>query len=84
MPLCLQGVEPDLTFFLDIDPEVGLKRLPASKDRLESEDIEFHQKIRQAYQEIAKREPDRCRILNAHLDPKEVHSQAMHVLASYW
>jgi len=59
---------PDLTFFLDVDPLIGLQRTKRiSKenaaagewDRMEAEKIEFHQLVRSAFVEIAKAEPER-------------------------
>src|SRR5437764_981746 len=65
-PRLIRGLErltagdlvPDLTFILDIDPRVGLQRAAARRqsaqaDRFEQETIEFHDKLRQAYQAIA-------------------------------
>ena len=48
------GMQPDLTFFLDIDPEKGLMRAASHSkpDRLEQEKLEFHQKVYQGYQKI--------------------------------
>jgi dTMP kinase len=62
-----QNLKPDLTLYLDIDPLLGLKRvkkepLRASKgglDRIESEHLSFHQKIREGFHLIAKKEPER-------------------------
>lgn len=73
-------VLPDLTLCLDIDPLIGLKRVQAtgaSKDRIESEVLLFHQNIRRAYHEIAKKEPKRFHLLDASLSPEEVYKQAM-------
>ena len=61
-------LEPDLTFYLDIDPLVGLERAErssGSKDRMESESISFHQKIRKAFHSMAQKEPSRIRQLDA-------------------
>ena len=54
--ICLQGFAPDLTFFLDIHPEQGLHRVNqrGQADRIESESLEFFDKVSCAYhQEIA-------------------------------
>lgn len=71
------GLEPDLTLFLDIDPAVGLKRLPQAPDKIESESLLFHQKIREAYHRMAKREPRRFVILDASLPPEHVLQNAL-------
>lgn len=55
---------PDLTVLLDIDPVVGLSRV-TSPDRLESEPIEYHQRVRQAFLDIASTDPQRYLIVDA-------------------
>ncbi|MBC8065806.1 MAG: dTMP kinase [Chlorobia bacterium] len=57
-------LQPELTFLLDIDPVVGLARLK-SKDRMDREPIEFHQKVRDGFLALAMAEPDRWRVLDA-------------------
>ena len=69
------GLQPDLTFYLDIDPILGLSRVQRSKDRIEAEDIAFHQKIREAYLAIAKNEPDRFRVIDASRAPEQVYEE---------
>ncbi len=84
--LCLfatKDLEPDITLYLDIDPHEGLKRVERSKDRIEKEDIAFHQKIRLAYLQIAKQEPKRFHVLDASQSPDDVVRQALHVLDSH-
>ena len=73
-----QDLVPDLTFYLDLDPNVGFKRVNSrSLDRIESEKITFHQKVREAYHLLAKQEPNRLHILNANQSPEDVLSAAM-------
>jgi dTMP kinase len=79
-----QGLNPDLTLYLDIDPKIGLERVKRSKDRIEQEEIAFHQKIRATYLEIAKKEPKRFHILNAAQSPDNVFAQAAALLSPYW
>lgn len=74
------NLEPHLTFYLDIDPELGLKRLACNrppKDRIESEELLFHQKVRRTFCEIAKKEPQRFHVLDATLSSEDVWIQAM-------
>jgi len=68
---------PDLTVILDIPPEEGLARAAkrrgdAAVDRFEGEAFDFHKKLREAYLELAEREPDRCVVVNASADPGTV------------
>ena len=81
--LCLfagSGLQPDLTFYLDIDPEIGLRRAMderGSKDRLESESLSFHKKIRGAFHAMAKKEPSRIYQLDGELSPDTILKQAL-------
>lgn len=58
------GLQPDMTFLLDLSPEVGLERI-AKKDRLDSEPLEFHRRVRQGFLVEAARDPGRWRVLPA-------------------
>lgn len=61
-----QGVKPDLVVLLDISPVLGLARKKAGKqDRFEREDMEFHQRVRKGYLELAAREPERWLVIDA-------------------
>jgi len=73
--LIIGGIEPTITFILDIDPEIGLKRTSNRGDkenRFENYDLDFHNKIRQAFLKIADSEKERCIIINAELSEKEI------------
>lgn len=72
-----QGVEPHLTFYLDLDPKIGLSRLRQERDKIEGEKMLFHQKIRQAFHRIAEKERTRFHILDASQTPDQVFKQAM-------
>jgi len=64
--LVVNGFTPDLTIILDIPPEVGLKRATAGEeDRYERMNLEFHQRLRAGFLDIAGREPERCAVLDA-------------------
>jgi dTMP kinase len=65
----------DLTLVLDVPVELGLERVKlrrgeAKPDRFEAENLDFHQRLRQAYLAIAAAEPDRCVVIDAS-EPKE-------------
>lgn len=65
---------PDFTLLLDVDPEVGMKRVVkerATKDRLESEALQFHREVREAYLHLADKYPERITIIDAS-EPLEV------------
>lgn len=63
--LATSGLKPNLTFVFDIDVETALTRVGKSQDRMESAGIEFFEKTRRGYLEIAKQEPDRVKVINS-------------------
>lgn len=63
--LATSGLKPDLTFVFDIDIETALSRVGKTKDRMESAGLEFFEKTRTGYLEIAKQEPDRVKVINS-------------------
>jgi dTMP kinase len=63
-----EGLLPHLTVLLDLDPAVGRARLDTSRtryDRLEAEQLEFHERVRAAYRALADAEPERFLVLDA-------------------
>lgn len=74
------GLAPDVTFLLDIDPAQGLARI-ASKDRLDSEPLDFHKRIRDGFLAEAAQTPRRWVILDASRPPAEVLEAARAVLS---
>lgn len=77
-----QGLYPHLTLYLDIDPETGLGRASKArdKDRIEAETIAFHEKIRDAYLTIHKKDPYRFHLIDATLSPADVFAAAMKLI----
>jgi dTMP kinase len=71
-----QGLKPDLTLLLDIDVSEGLKRKARGGEwnRLDAYDLEFHERVRQGYLELARNEPWRWVIIDAGLPPRQVKS----------
>ncbi len=71
----LDDFRPDLTLVLDLDVETGLARATsrgAQESRFENFDRDFHEKLRQAFLDIAKRNPDRCEVIDARAEPDAV------------
>jgi dTMP kinase len=56
---------PDLTILLDLPPSAGLGRRHSSADRLESEPLEFHQRVRTGFLALAAAHPARYLVLDA-------------------
>jgi dTMP kinase len=78
-------LKPDLTIILDVPVEVGMKRAAARRgnaapDRFESEDVKFHQDLRDAYRELAELEPQRCVLIDASADANTVAANVWTVL----
>ncbi len=72
------GLVPDLTIVLDVPVKVGLGRARRRRrrmDRLEIENLEFHQRVREGYLAIAKEEPQRVVVINSRRNPKRVHNE---------
>lgn len=66
------GLAPDLTILLDLAPVTGLSRRLSSADRLESEPVEFHQRVRAGFLRLAQTEADRYLVLNADRPESEI------------
>jgi dTMP kinase len=75
----LGAFRPDLTLILDVPADQGLARSAkrgGSGTRYESMGLEFHAKLREAFLDIAKREPDRCFVIDA-TEPKDAVAAAI-------
>ena len=66
------GLVPDLTVLLDLSPAAGLSRRAPSADRLESEPIDFHKRVRQGFRALAAAEPGRYLVIDATLPPEQI------------
>jgi dTMP kinase len=68
------GLQPDLTVLLDVPPETGLARARGRSvaDRMESESLEFHQRVRETFRVLAEGAPDRYLVLDASLGADEL------------
>jgi len=82
--IACQGLKPDLTICIDIDTETGLARAMArggSETRLEEQAIEFHHKVREAYHELAQREPRRFRLIDGNGTPEAIAAKVWEQVA---
>lgn len=75
--VAINGLVPDLTIILDLDPEEGLRRATARRgdegaDRFEKETLEIHRLRRQAFLDIADAEPERCVVVDAARDADRI------------
>lgn len=79
----IDNVMPDLTFFLDLSPEEGIKRIKSrsrESDRLDQEKIDFHQKVYEGYQIVNKMFKDRIVIIDASLDRDTIAKQISSII----
>jgi dTMP kinase len=68
------GLKPDLVVLLDIDPQTGLARVGrrGEADRLERESVDFHERVRQGFLDLAAADPARYLVLDGSRDEKEL------------
>ncbi len=69
-----------MTIVFDVDSAVAQKRVGKEKDRLESEGLEFHNKVRMGYLKIAQEEPKRVRVVDANKSIEEVYEQTKRIV----
>ncbi len=77
------GVVPDLTFLIDLDVRVALQRRQKSErnvDRLESEGIQFQERVRQGYLETAKEELDRIHVIAGDRSVDRIHEEIWQIV----
>ncbi|NPV71115.1 MAG: dTMP kinase [Firmicutes bacterium] len=75
------GLMPDLTLLLDVDPGTGTKRRSCrAPDRIEGRAGEYHQKVREGYLAIARREPGRVKVVDASLDIRVVGEEILGIV----
>ena len=79
------GLQPDLTFLLDIDVEVGLNRRIINDEemnRLDLEAIAFHKRVRAGYHELVASDPDRWIVINADRSPEIIQTELQEILSN--
>ncbi len=75
-----EGLVPDLTVLLDVDPEAARERFTEALDRLESEPLEFHSRVRAGFLGLAAADPARYLVVDAGQPPAAVTSAIRHRL----
>ncbi len=82
--LACRGVRPDLTFLFDIDLETSLERAKARSrlDRMDSQAVDFYQRVRAGYQKIAEREPRRFCVIDGRAPITQVAAEVWRSVAA--
>jgi len=77
----VQNLSPDMTVLLDVGLRTGFKRLHrrnqrhgTEKDRIESENMAFHKRVREGYLDLAAKKPERFRVVDANRPEAKVHA----------
>ncbi len=75
------GLRPDITFLIDLPVKEALKRIRSrERDRIESEELEFHERVRRGFIEIAKSEPERVVVLDGRRGIGEIFKEVIRKL----
>lgn len=80
------SARPNLTLIFDLDPETGLERARSrgdavSEDRYERKGLAFHHKLREGFLDILRRDPNRCRLVDASLSVDEVGESVWNIVS---
>ena len=77
----LIGINPDITFLIDMDPEIALDRAlnrATNEDRFENYGINFQRQLRQNFLDMANNHSDRIKIIDGNRSPQQVAAQIIH------
>lgn len=79
-----EGLWPELTFLIDVDPAIAKSRIPedAPFDRLEAEKQDFHVRVREHYLTLAARHPERIKIVDGSKTPAEVFEEVISIYSA--
>ncbi len=80
--IATEGLLPEITFFFDLDPKIGLGRIGSRGviDRMEREKFEFHQMVYDGYKELAKRNKKRIKRLDATQSRAKISSEILEMV----
>lgn len=83
--IAINNYKPDLTFLLDLPVAEGLRRIQKRKqiDRLEQEDVPFHERVREGYLALAAREAGRIKVINGAESIEKIHQEIVHYVHQY-
>lgn len=80
-----EGLEPDVTLYIDVPAEVGIQRIHANLDereynRLDQEKLAFHEKVRAGYLQLAKANPERIVVVDGTMSREAVAEVCYHII----
>ncbi|MFB3884098.1 MAG: dTMP kinase [Thermodesulfobacteriota bacterium] len=86
--LSSQGIRPDITFLLDCPSDIGLKRAlqrnralkREKEDRFEREKIQFHHRVRRGYLSIARKDPERVKVIDTREGEEKVFEKIRRIV----
>ena len=78
--IATSGLKPDLTVVFDVDIETSMKRVGKEKDRMESSGSDFFNRVRNGYLEIAKKEPNRVKVLDSSDTIENIHKKVVELV----
>lgn len=78
--IATSGLKPDLTIVLDVDVKTSQARVGSEKDRMESAGIEFFERVRKGFLDIAKQEPERVKVVNSKQSIEDIHKQILELI----
>ena len=78
--IAVNGLKPDLTIVFDIDVETSMQRVGKTKDRMESAGMEFFNRVRNGYLEIAQEEPNRVKVINSADTIENIHTKVVELV----
>jgi dTMP kinase len=84
--IVVPDMKPFLTFMLDLDVEEGLRRNRQARkeDRFELETVEFHNRVRKGFHQIAAQEPERIKIIDASQSTGKVSRDIINIIEEVW
>ena len=80
-----EGIEPDVTLYIDVPAEVGIQRIHANLDereynRLDQEKLAFHEKVRASYLHLAQANPERIVVVDGTMSRESVAEACYHII----
>ncbi|MCM3762609.1 dTMP kinase [Alkalihalobacillus oceani] len=83
----IEGYMPDITLYFDVEPEVGLARIEADRsrelNRLDQENLRFHQEVRAGYELVLAQYPERIRRIDANQAIEQVQEEALRQVKAF-